>query len=109
MLRFLSGFASLSPVARADNCPLSKSWGRTRELKSRKEKFRSPWPAVMIAILQPLVSSAFGVLGILLGVGVTGENEHIKILALMEFTFQMGEIDDKRVDCQMIRNIREKN
>lgn len=59
------------------------------------------------SLIQPLFS-ALGILGILRGVEVTGENQHIKILALMELTLQLGETDE-RVDCQMIRNAREKN
>lgn len=49
------------------------------------------------SLMQPLFS-AFGMLDILLGAGVTGENQHIKILGIMELTFQMGETDDKLVD-----------
>ena len=38
-------------------------------------------------------------LGILLGVGDTAENKNVKILALMELTFQVGETDAKENMC----------
>lgn len=38
-------------------------------------------------------------LDILLGVGDTAENKNIKILAIMDLTFQVGETDDKENMC----------